>query len=417
MGNMNFVTLTRSEYETFIANRRHFIPQLPAYADAKTAVGAQAEFVGIKDPSGTVTGAGVLTYQPWKKLFRKAHLTYGPTLDWTDDAGVTAFFEGLRSHLKAKRNVLTVDVNPIVAKNAYEDTQIVEADLAQGAHADALLRRCGFTHVNAEFYERSDVQIRYIYTKNIAGMDFDEAIGSISKTLRRRFRNTERYGVEVKFEGPQAWDTFTDLFSAAQDRHEMADLSANQIALFSELMKDVGPENGFLCIAYMHPARYLEELDADRRATEERIATLEARKQTAKRDTELAQQKKALEQNEAQRLEAQATLDEYGEKIAINGALAFRCGNELVGLLGGMDKRFVQFARNYPVEGSLFRWAVEHGLDTYNTFGVSGNFGPDAPDASVVKFKRLLNGNVEEFIGTYQLAISPLAAKLTKATI
>ncbi|MDP9801570.1 peptidoglycan pentaglycine glycine transferase (the second and third glycine)/peptidoglycan pentaglycine glycine transferase (the fourth and fifth glycine) [Arcanobacterium wilhelmae] len=411
---MEFAKLTRAEYETFIAHRRHFIPQLPAYAAAKNAVGAQAEFVGVK-ADGEVVGAGVLTYQPWKKLFRKAHLTYGPTLDWNDDASVQAFFDGLRAHLKAQRNVLTLDVNPIVAKNRYEDIELVHAELAEGAHADSLLRQYGFTHVDAEFYERSDVQIRYIYTKTIARMNFDEAIGSISKTLRRRFRNTERYGVEVKFEGPEAWETFTGLFSAAQDRHEMADLSHNQIALFSELMKDVGPENGFLCIAYMHPARYLDELAEDRAATEERIATLEARKPTAKRDTELAQQRKALEQNDAQRAEAQATLDQYGDKIAINGALAFRCGNELVGLLGGMDKRFVQFARNYPVEGSLFRWAVEHELDTYNTFGVSGNFGPDAPDASVLKFKRLLNGQVEEFIGTYQLVVSPFLAKLTKA--
>lgn len=86
-------------------------------------------------------------------------------------------------------------------------------------------------------------------------------------------------------------------------------------------------------------------------------------------------------------------------------------GKEIILLLGGMDKRFNSYGRDYPVERAMFKLACDMGLEVYNTFGVSGVFDETAVDAPVLAFKRWLNGNVEEFIGTYVLPIHPRLAK------
>ena len=118
---------------------------------------------------------------------------------------------------------------------------------------------------------------------------------------------------------------------------------------------------------------------------------------------------------DSQEEQARKTLDEYGDDIPFNAALSFRFGDELILLLGGMDKRFAAYGRDYPVERAMFKWACDNGLSVYNTFGVSGIFDETAPDAPVLKFKRWLGGNVEEFVGTYVLPIHPLLAKATGA--
>ena len=75
-----------------------------------------------------------------------------------------------------------------------------------------------------------------------------------------------------------------------------------------------------------------------------------------------------------------------------------------------MDKRFAAYGRDYPVERAMFKWACDHGLSVYNTFGISGIFDESAPDAPVLAFKRWLNGNVEEFIGTFVIPVRPRLA-------
>lgn len=72
-------------------------------------------------------------------------------------------------------------------------------------------------------------------------------------------------------------------------------------------------------------------------------------------------------------------------------------------LLGGIDKRFASYGRDYPVERAMFKLTCDRGLATYNTFGISGTFTHGAIDAPVLAFKRMLNGMVEEFIGTHVL--------------
>ena len=64
----------------------------------------------------------------------------------------------------------------------------------------------------------------------------------------------------------------------------------------------------------------------------------------------------------------------------------------------------------------MFKLACDKGLSVYNTFGITGCFDETAIDAPVLSFKRWLNGNVEEFIGTYNRPLHPKLARALGAT-
>ena len=47
----------------------------------------------------------------------------------------------------------------------------------------------------------------------------------------------------------------------------------------------------------------------------------------------------------------------------------------------------------------MINYAIEHGINRYNFYGISGDFSEDAEDAGVVKFKKGYDADVIEYVG------------------
>ena len=417
---MRFVPLDPDAYERFASSTRHriFIPQLPEFARVRARQGYRVEYVGVVEGATRreerVVGAAVLVYQPWRRFLLKARLTYGPLLDWDDEELVDCFFDGLKRHVKRNPRVVSITFNPLVPRAFYEDIRQV-AENPQARKVADQLAGLGARRLTKEFYERPDIQIRYIYTKSVEGMSFEEATATLAKGLRRRFHNEGRYGVTTRFLPPEDFGVFDSLHDSTAERTNMHEITSGARELYTGLMRELGPERAILCVAFISPSLYLSQIADEREQARERIAALEGRKQTKARDRELAELAERLTTLDSQESQARKTAEEHGEDIPFNAILSFRIGEELILLLGGMDKRFAAYGRDYPVERAMFKWACDHGLSVYNTFGISGIFDESAPDAPVLAFKRWLNGNVEEFIGTFVIPVRPRLAKAVGA--
>ena len=49
----------------------------------------------------------------------------------------------------------------------------------------------------------------------------------------------------------------------------------------------------------------------------------------------------------------------------------------------------------------MINYAIDHGIDRDNFYGISGHFTDDAEDAGVVKFKKGFNADVIEYVGDF----------------
>ncbi|MGJ9537937.1 lipid II:glycine glycyltransferase FemX [Actinotignum sp. GS-2025b] len=410
---MHFTTLTTEEYASATRHSpRLFLAQLPEYGQWRTEQGDAVDYVGVRE-GAQVRGVGLITYQPWKKLFTRAIITNGPTLDWEDTELVEFFFAQLAAYLATKKRVIALRITPNVPAAFYEDTTKI-ADSPLGARVTEQLRAAGFQHIPVDPNDPAD--IHFIYTKDIAGKTFEEIADSLTKTMRRQVKHVGRYGVEVHTGGVELWDTFHQLYESSRERTEMAEISDYSAQLYTGMMEKLGPERAFLAIAYAHPATYLEEITANIARLDEQIAQSSTEPRTRKKEgalKELGSQRASLLKQET---EARDLAQRYGNNVPFAGVLAFRWGDELVQLLRGFNKDFTTYNRDYPVESTLLRWAAAHDISTYNTLGISGIFDATGPDYPVLEYKRKLNGNVEEFIGTFALALRP-EAKLTGALI
>ncbi len=408
---MQFVSLSRAEYAQAVADAdRLFLPQLPEYGKVVEDRGEKVEYVGVRR-DGAVVASALIHYQPWKKFFLRALIVSGPTLDWKDEDVVRFFFANLIAHVKKNKRVLSLRVSPNVPAAFYRDVEKVE-DAPIGKAINAFLTGIGFDRLKKEFYDQPDIPIRFIYTKDIADKSFEEIADSLSKTMRRQVKHVGRYGVEVKILGSEDWDVFQELYDSSRERTDMAELSGSSIGLYRHLMDELGPERAILVVAYAHPETYLKEIEDNLSDLRTQIAQKEEPPLTTKKERALKELNSQANSLQRQLTEVKDLADRYGDNVPFAGVLAFRSGNEILQLLRGFNKEFTTFNRDYPIESALLRWAADRDFKVYNTYGVSGILDDSAPDANVIAYKRKLDGNMEEFIGTYMLPVSPLARVL-----
>lgn len=405
-----------STYERFIADHhpRVFLPQTPEYVRSRQAKDSRIETVALRTATGQIRGVAAIYFQPWRRVFFRAHVTYGPLLDTNDDPQLLGQFAAqLEAYVKRDKRVLSLRINPLIARAFYRDIELVEENPHAKA-ADEVLKSAGFTRITEEFYQRSDVQIRFIYTKDIAHLDFEEALASLAKGLRRRFRAPARYGIEVRFVGPEQFGDFLSLYELTAERNDMSALSGSSITLYKDLMEEFDSDHSVLCIAYYSPQRHRDHIDQELAEIQARQREVSARKETKAQLRELADLATRTAGLETQReLAAQfEQLAGHSGDVPVNSALGYAIDDELLLLLGAMNKEYHPVLRDYPVEAALFKWAVEHNIATYNTFGISGVFDESAPDANILRFKQWLNGNVEEFIGSYEKVLHRNMGKL-----
>ena len=97
---------------------------------------------------------------------------------------------------------------------------------------------------------------------------------------------------------------------------------------------------------------------------------------------------------------------EYGAKPILGGILFLIYGNEVLSLFGGSKKELMSFQSAYTLHFEGIKCAIENGYDTYNFYGITGDFSKDNPLLGLYLFKKSFGGQVVELIGEFDLIIS-----------
>ncbi len=94
-----------------------------------------------------------------------------------------------------------------------------------------------------------------------------------------------------------------------------------------------------------------------------------------------------------------------GEPIA--GTLAIWFGDKVWYLYGASSNRRRETMPNYLLQWEMIRWAVEKKCRIYDFRGVSGDMDESNPLYGLYKFKKGFNSELVEFIGEFDLVLSP----------
>lgn len=420
---MHLTSLSLEDYAQFYHSReRAFFTQSPEYGQVRLRAGHRVERVGLVD--GTkIVAAATIVYQPWKRFFRRAHVPYGPIVDWENHRLVEEFFSKLLAWVKRDRAVLSLRVNPLLTKRDYTDVTPGELN-ADAQHFESMVLKLGGEPVLSSLYGGGEILVQFAYVKNLEGMDYAQAAASCGQVVRTGFNRKGSNGVEVRFLGPQDIGALQDVLQHTSERTGMEAITSSAIAYYQALMAELGSDQAFMPVAVLNCRNALSSIRMEKTQAAEKLAELRKLEQQTEESGRVLGRKQRNQINEiASRLdvlnrrenETSAIQAEHGDEVVLAASLFIASPGELVYLVSGAYAEFQSYYGIYLIHRAMFEWAAENGIKWYNTFGISGDFTDTAPDAGVLHFKRQFAGSVEEYVGTFDFLFRPRLARLLGA--
>ncbi|WP_072135844.1 peptidoglycan bridge formation glycyltransferase FemA/FemB family protein [Streptococcus pyogenes] len=389
MTNLTFyakIGISEEEHDSFVKEHQQ-ISVLQGSDWAKIKNQWQNERIGIYKEEKQVASLSLLI----KLLPLGRSIIYiprGPVMDYLDRDLVAFTMKTLKDYGKTKK-ALFIKYDPAILLKQYAlGQEEEEKPLALAAIKN--LQEAGVHWTGLTMEIADSIQPRFqanIYTQENLEMQFP-------KHTRRLIKDAKQRGVETYRASQSELHKFSKIVSLTEKRKN---ISLRNEAYFQKLMTTYGDK------AYLHLAKVniLQKLDQYRQQLiliNQDITRTQAHQK--KRLKKLEDQKASLERYIT---EFEGFTDQYPEEVVVAGILSISYGNVMEMLYAGMNNDFKKFYPQYLLYPNVFQDAYQDGIIWANMGGVEGSL-----DDGLTKFKANFAPTIEEFIGEFNLPVSPL---------
>ena len=280
----------------------------------------------------------------------------GPLLDLEDQPLTDFFFRSLKKYIKS-HNGYHLHISPY-----YEITE-------RDRHGDPI--KGGFNHQkaisnlkNLGFIELKNAsQPKYMYALTIDGKTPEELMKDFKSNTRGHIRKAEKMNVKIR------------------------ELKKDELAIFKQITESTSKRREFTD----RPLEYYEQM-YDLFVPRKEAMFLVAEVENAPSKT-TGQQKKSASTPPS--------------RLPLSVAMFMLYGSEIVYLFSGSDEKYMRdYNAQYELQWYMIKYAATHGFKRYNFYGIHGLPDDSRPDG-VYEFKKGFGGQVLEYVGTYELSISP----------
>ncbi|WP_336878032.1 aminoacyltransferase [Staphylococcus nepalensis] len=397
---MKFTNLTAKEFGAFVDHmpNSHFTQMVGNY-ELKIAEGTETHLVGVKDNNNEVVAACLLTAVPVMKLFKYFYTNRGPVIDFENKELVHYFFNELSKYVK-KYNALYLRVDPYVAYQ-YRNH---DGEVLENAGHDWLfdkMKQLGYKHQGFLTGFDPIIQIRFHSVLDLKDKTAKDVLNNMDSLRKRNTKKVQKNGVKVRFLNEDELPIFR---SFMEDTSETKDFDDREDSFYYNRLKYY-KGRVLVPLAYMDFDEYIEELKSEREVLSKDInkalKDIEKRPENKKAYNKKENLEKQLIANQQKIDEAKALQETHGNELPISAAFFIVNPYEVVYYAGGTSNEFRHFAGSYAIQWKMINYAIDHHIDRYNFYGISGDFSEDAEDAGVVKFKKGFNANVVEYVGDF----------------
>lgn len=404
---MEFVTLTEKEFLDYSkkSNITSFF-QTTYWGEIKKDNGWESHFLGLK--SGKKVVAATLLLSKSVKIF--GTMFYAPRgflLDYSDLDLLEEFTNHLKTYLK-EHKALFLKINP------YVDYQLrnVDGEVIEGTENHELMKKLkdlGFVHNG--FYidqdKKKDLEPRWISVLDIKDKTMDELYKDMRSSCKWRINNSRKNCLKIIEADESNLIEFKNLMKHTAERREFID---RPLSYYQNMFKILKKED--LVKVLLVEINFKELMDFSKEELEKK----EEKLKEFEGNTKKAGQVKELELEKTRLIDKIAllekTIEENGEKKIIAGGWYMLYGREIIYLFGASYKAFMKYNSQYLLQYEMINYAVEHGYETFNFYGIDGNFDESSKGFGLFDFKRGFNACVHELIGEFDLVISPVMYKL-----
>ena len=327
--------------------------------------------------------------QPLPLGFSMLYIPRGPIMDYQDKELVAFVMASLKKFAKTKR-ALFVKFDPSLfvsnnlinqdAKEIPETTAVVETLKALG------VEWTGLTEDLAE-----NIQPRY--QANIHKDDFTEE--HLSKSTKQAIRTARNKGISIEFGGTELLESFSSLMKKTEARKN---IHLRGIDYYEKLLTTY-PESSYITLSTLDLPERLKDL----------MKQLEKNQKEAEKFTDKTKPGK-IENNkqERERLEdeiafLQEKVDQGLNRVPLSGTLVLEFGKTSENIYAGMDEDYRRYQPAILTWYETANHAFERGADWQNMGGIENSL-----DGGLYNFKSKFNPRIEQFVGEFNLPVSPL---------
>ncbi|WRS29591.1 peptidoglycan bridge formation glycyltransferase FemA/FemB family protein [Actinomycetaceae bacterium MB13-C1-2] len=420
---VEFRALSDREYQAFLDDQeRVYLTQLIEYGDVRREEGRRVDRVGLVD-DGRVVGAATVVYESWMRIFRRALVHFGPVLNFDDSDLVRLFIEELKQWVMRDPRVIVLRVNPDMIRRPYDD--LIAGDESSAAkRLDATMAMVGATKVKGEYFDDTSIHPIFMYSKDLAGLDFRQAIASTGNNVRSGIRKAASGGVRVRFLGADDFPVLKSALDHTVERTGMPEISDDALERTRRLMKRMGPEKFQLVVSELDVEASLTAIEGELEALSAKIDGLERDQREAETRGLSFSKKHANQLREARtrndalirnKTKTEEVRRKYGDRPILTVSTFVETPSDMIFYHSGGYDDLASYRGIYAVHEAMIARSIERGKRWYNLHVIQGVFEEGKPGFGLLDYKRNFHGTIEELVGTYEFALRPFLARNTGA--
>ena len=370
--------LSTSEHDRFVIDSPQTnLLQSSSWAKIKDSWGNDR--LGFYQDGNLVAVASVLI-QPLPLGFSMIYIPRGPIMDYQDKELLAFVMASLKKYAKTKRALFVkFDPSLFVTKNLIsQEAEIRKETMAIAKDIQALgVEWTGLTEDMAE-----NIQPRF--QANIHKEDFTEE--QLSKSTKQAVRTARNKGISVQFGGTELLEQFASLMKKTEARKN---IHLRGIDYYEKLLTTY-PESSYITLSTLDLPARLKDLNKQLEKNIADAAKFENNKQEHKR---LKEEINFLQEK----------VDAGNKTVPLSGTLVLEFGKTSENIYAGMDEDYRRYQPAILTWYETANHAFERGAEWQNMGGIENSL-----DGGLYNFKSKFNPRIEQFIGEFNLPVSPL---------
>ncbi|HFI2431204.1 TPA: peptidoglycan bridge formation glycyltransferase FemA/FemB family protein [Streptococcus suis] len=325
--------------------------------------------------------------------FTMIYIPRGPVMDYEDAELVSFVFKSIKEFALRERSVV-IKFDPFIRLSSKTITGDREEELNVLAVKDRIVDLGGIWSGRVQTMSAT---IQPTCHAVLYSESFSEE--SLNKRVRQNIRSARNKGIEIRIGREELLRDFSGLLKKTEERKSIR-LRGRE---YYQKILNAYPENSYIVVAYLDLAERYEQLSY----LEEKLVKEAMTFTSTTRQSKIENYKKETRRINAE-LEMINSMTRNGSKLVpLAGTLTIDFAGTSENIYAGMDEKFKHYQPALLTWVETAKYAFERGVKWQNLGGIEPTL-----DGGLYHFKSHLNPVVEEYIGEFDLIVSPILYKV-----
>ncbi|MGU7919508.1 peptidoglycan bridge formation glycyltransferase FemA/FemB family protein [Streptococcus suis] len=325
--------------------------------------------------------------------FTMIYIPRGPVMDYEDAELVSFVFKSIKEFALRERSVV-IKFDPFIRLSSKTITGDREEELNVLAVKDRIVDLGGIWSGRVQTMSAT---IQPTCHAVLYSESFSEE--SLNKRVRQNIRSARNKGIEIRIGREELLRDFSELLKKTEERKSIR-LRGRE---YYQKILNAYPENSYIVVAYLDLAKRYEQLSY----LEEKLVKEAMTFTSTTKQSKIDNYKKETRRINTE-LEMINSLIRNGSKLVpLAGTLTIDFAGTSEIIYAGMDEKFKHYQPALLTWVETAKYAFERGVKWQNLGGIEPTL-----DGGLYHFKSHLNPVVEEYIGEFDLVVSPILYKI-----